>query len=395
MQRHIAFFNVPALGHLAPTLGVVEELVQRGHRVSYAATEKYADLVAAAGATVVPYESTVDPQAVNAAGAGSWQAGCLFTQTRESAATAPTFEAYFAEDPPDLVAYEAHIQFLGSVLARRWGRPGVKLHTVAPTNLHVTREQVGDERYDRLEGELRDFAAGIGVSGVSYEGIVTDPDEFNVVFLPRELVRDGDRFSDRYAFVGPCLRAADFQGRWSPPASGHPVVLISLGTIHNGQPEFFRMCAEAFADQPWHVVLALGPGMDPAEVGPLPPNAEAHRWVAMQPVLAHAGAFVCHAGWGSAMHSLHAGTPLLLVPHVGASDHLVGQVRALDLGRVVAREELTAERIRDSVLALAADPAVRRNVDRMRQHIHAAGGAARAVDEMLAHADRSHPAGVR
>lgn len=394
MQRHIAFFNVPALGHLAPTLGVVEELVRRGHRVSYAATEQYADLVTATGATVVPYESTVDPQAVNAAGAGSWQAGCLFTQTRESAATAPTFEAYFAQDPPDLVVYEAHIQFLGAVLARRWGRPGVKLHTVGPTNLHVTREQVGDEKYDRLEGELRGFADSLGVSGVSYQGIVTDPDELNVVFLPRELVPDPDRFSGRYVFVGPCLREADFHGTWRPPASGHPVVLISLGTIHNGQPEFFRLCAEAFADQPWHVVMALGPGVDPAGLGPLPANVEAHSWVAMQPVLAHAGAFVCHAGWGSAMHALYAGTPLVLVPHVGASDQLVRQVRELHLGRIVERDELSADRIRDAVLALAADPAVRQAVDRMRSHIHGAGGAARAADEMLAHAEQRQPVGV-
>lgn len=395
MQRHIAFFNVPALGHLAPTLGVVEELVRRGHRVSYAATRQYAELVAATGATVVPYESTVDPQAVNAAGGGSWQAGCLFTQTRESTATAPAFEAYFAQDPPDLVVYESHIQFLGAVLARRWQRPGVKLHTVAPTNLHITRDQVGDEKYDRLEAELGAFADTLGVSGVSYQGIVNDPDELNVVFLPRELVPHAENFSDRYAFVGPCLRETDFRGAWAPPSSGHPVVLISFGTIHNAQPEFFRACAQAFADQPWHVVIALGPGVDPAQLGTLPANAEAHRWVAMQPVLGHAGAFVCHAGWGSAMHALYAGTPLVLVPHVGASDQLVRQVRALNLGRVIERDELTAERVRDTVLELAADPAVRDNVERIRQHIHAAGGAAHAADEMLAHAEQRHPVGVR
>ena len=57
-QKHIAFFNIPALGHVYPTLPVVSELVRRGHRVSYAAVKDRDPLISKTGATLVPYGST-------------------------------------------------------------------------------------------------------------------------------------------------------------------------------------------------------------------------------------------------------------------------------------------------------------------------------------------------
>ncbi|MFJ8187105.1 hypothetical protein [Streptomyces sp. NPDC096105] len=55
--RHVAVFNVPMHGHVIPTLAVVRELVDRGHRVSYAVTAEFADGVHAAGATPVLYDA--------------------------------------------------------------------------------------------------------------------------------------------------------------------------------------------------------------------------------------------------------------------------------------------------------------------------------------------------
>lgn len=57
MSSHVAFFNFPALGHLTPSLGVVEELVRRGHRVTSTATDYFVPVVEAAGAEAVRYRS--------------------------------------------------------------------------------------------------------------------------------------------------------------------------------------------------------------------------------------------------------------------------------------------------------------------------------------------------
>src|SRR5947209_20451845 len=56
MAKYI-FFNVPAHGHVNPTLAVVQELVRRGQKVSYYLTEEFRDVVQATGAVFQPYES--------------------------------------------------------------------------------------------------------------------------------------------------------------------------------------------------------------------------------------------------------------------------------------------------------------------------------------------------
>ncbi len=57
MSSHIAFFNVPAVGHVYPTLAVVAELVRRGHRVTYTTIEKRRPVIEATGATALTYRS--------------------------------------------------------------------------------------------------------------------------------------------------------------------------------------------------------------------------------------------------------------------------------------------------------------------------------------------------
>lgn len=49
----IAFFCIPAQGHTNPTLGVVRELVARGHEVVYYSYDALRERIEATGATFV------------------------------------------------------------------------------------------------------------------------------------------------------------------------------------------------------------------------------------------------------------------------------------------------------------------------------------------------------
>jgi MGT family glycosyltransferase len=388
-MSHIAFFNAPAPGHLMPTLAVVEELVRRGHRVTYPATEAHAQEIASTGATVPVYSSTIDVQRDFPPGIDNWLAKLLLTSARESAAITPALEAMFADDLPDVVVYDGFVRFVGEVFSEKWHRPSVRLFPVGCVSQHVTR-QIGDQAYDELVAALDRLAAMHGVDPqVAFHGLRGDPDALKIVFYPSRFGYVDAATDDRFVFVGPCFRRRELSGDWRPPDSGFPVVLISMGTTFNLQPEFFRLCVKAFTGRPWHVVLALGPGSDLGQLGPLPPNVEAHEWIPFQPVLRHAAVSVCIAGTGSVMHALYEGTPLVVVPQLEATEGLVGQVRDFGLARIVRPEELTPDRLRDAVADVAADESVRRNVLDMQRHVREAGGASRAADEILAHLGRS------
>ena len=46
----IAWFSIPAYGHTNPTIGVVKELVSRGHEVYYYSFNQFKDVIEDAGA---------------------------------------------------------------------------------------------------------------------------------------------------------------------------------------------------------------------------------------------------------------------------------------------------------------------------------------------------------
>src|SRR5206468_12114593 len=51
----IVFIEMPASGHVNPTLPVVQELVRRGEHVTYYATEEFRSQIEQTGATFQPY----------------------------------------------------------------------------------------------------------------------------------------------------------------------------------------------------------------------------------------------------------------------------------------------------------------------------------------------------
>ena len=138
MKSHIAFLNAPAYGHIYATLPVVEELVNRGHRVSYVVTEKFVDVVRAAGASAIEYSSLLtsvfasrlDPISVDSGSLD--QRMMIFLE--EAINKLPTLEAHFASDPPDLVAYDMLMRLQGPLLARSFGVPSMQLLPIFASN---------------------------------------------------------------------------------------------------------------------------------------------------------------------------------------------------------------------------------------------------------------------
>ncbi|AHH99532.1 macrolide family glycosyltransferase [Kutzneria albida] len=389
MAGHIAFFSFPAYAHLAPTLPVVRGLVERGHRVTCVVADRFADRVAETGAEVLRYESTF-PWQTGLSDAGDHEA-MVQTATsfvREGLAPLEVALRRFAEDVPDLFVHDLAASETARILAKHWGKPiaqsCVSMASGPAFSMNEAQAAKGSVEVDlddpvlaELFAEQAKLVEDLGLGEVDIEGFGGDHAP-NLVFLPKQFQVNGADFPDRYGFVGPCVvPAADSD--WAPPPGAGGVVLISLGTSYSpGRAEFFRRCAEAFAEQPWHVVMTLGSAVDPAELGALPSNVEARQWVAHPAVLKHTNVFVTHCGMGSVMEALSLGVPMVCVPHHVDQQVIGGQVANLGLGRMIDRG-VGAEELVAAVAAVGADPAYRRRAVEMRGEIERAGGTERAV----------------
>ncbi|WP_018585765.1 macrolide family glycosyltransferase [Salinispora arenicola] len=395
-MAHLLFVNVASHGLVLPTLAVVTELVRRGHRVSYVTAGGFAVPVAAAGATVVPYASEIiDADAAEVFGANDLGVRPHLMYLRENMSVLRATAAALDDDVPDLVLYDDFPFIAGQLLAARWDRPAGRLSAAFASNEHYSfsQDMIGlAGTIDPLDlPAFRDnLAALLAEHGLTRSVVACwqHVEQFNLVFVPKAFQIAGESFDERFEFVGPCFGQRRYLGQWTPPTDDRPVVLVSLGTTFNDRPGFFRDCARAFADQPWHVVMTLGDQVDPAQLGELPPNVEAHPWVPHVEVLERASVCVTHGGMGTLMEALHWGRPLVVVPQSFDVQPMARRVDQLGLGVLLPGAKADGQELLAAVERVAGDPALAQRVAAMREQVRRAGGAVRAAGAIEAYLSR-------
>jgi MGT family glycosyltransferase len=203
----------------------------------------------------------------------------------------------------------------------------------------------------------------------------------NVVFTSREFHLAGDAYDGTYQFVGPSIEAPPSLA--PAPHDARPRLYISLGTIFNDRPEFYRACFEAFGGAKYRVLMATGK-VNPAALGAAPENFEVRAFVPQLEVLSAASLFLTHGGMNSVGEALWHGVPLLVFPQHGDQHLVAARVAELGAGVTLRPPDVEPRRLREMADRVLGDPAFRVAARRIAGSFHAAGGPRRAAGEILA-----------
>ncbi|WP_181784518.1 macrolide family glycosyltransferase [Pseudonocardia pini] len=378
-MAHILMAGVGAHGHTNPHLGVVAELVERGHRVDWVIPAGFAETVAATGAQPLVVDSaTPDETAGEQWPVDPVRGTEIFLDELEQ--VFPQVEQALAADLPDLVLYDIG-GYAGRALAERHGLPLVQL-SAAMVAWEGFEEDLAADLAFRAEPAYLAYQERFA-AWLAAHRIALTPDEFTgrpprcLVLIPKAMQPFADRVDpERYVFVGPSLDRRT--GEW--PASAEPLVLVSLGSNYTDHPELYRACAEAFAPLGWRVVIAHGNHVTAEEVAPVPAGVELHRWVPQFAVLGRASAFVTHAGMGGCAEGLYQGVPMITVPQAVDQFGNAATLEALGVGRQVATGASPAE-LRAALESLTS-PEVAARTAALRDEVRAEGGARAAADHV-------------
>lgn len=395
--------NLPEHGHVNATFPVVAELARRGERVLYYGTDPYRSAIEATGAEYVAYPgdaSAFDPPAhvgglygvmaylmtlaesVLPDVLGRLKAArpdyllidsmCIWGHLAQQALRIPaaTLASVFVPNP-DMVSVD-------EMLDQAYGRAPkeVLLSGVEALNTYIEVSRRIDRRFGTLSPNLVEFFAG--------------RQPLNVVFTSRRFHLAGERYDESYVFTGPSIaprRASSGEPAIEP--GPHPLIFVSLGTIFNDQPDFFRACLDAFRGRPWRAVLAVGHRADLAALGDVPPNVEIHEHVAQLEVLAQASAFLTHGGMNSVSEALWFNVPLIVYPQHGDQHLVAGRVADLGAGVVMRPPDVTPMRLAALVEQVLADGRFREGARTIGDSFRDAGGPARAADAILSTAWRA------
>lgn len=386
MPKHLLIVALFGHGHVNPTLPLVEELVRRGHRVDYATSSEHAEAVTKAGARWVELQASPEllaapPREFKPEDIAAWM-GLLFAEM--SSSVYPALRAHCAAESPDAICYDG-FNWPGRVVAQQLDLPAVRLIPNFASNeefslFEAIAQGHGDENpiLTQLTSSCAEFSAEHGVE-LDPANVLDATEDLNLVFIPRQFQPAGDTFDERFQFIGPSVGNREGAEAWSPADPEAPQLFISLGTVFNDRPEFYRTCIDAFRDGHYQVAMTVG-GLDPATLGEIPPHFDVRSHFPQLAVLQHADAFVSHTGMNSTMEALYYGVGLVAVPQMPEQAANAGRVQELGLGEQLDSDTVTAESLRAAVDRLVSDSTVRAQLDRMQKVVRESGGAVRGAE---------------
>ena len=378
----IVFLNLSASGHINPTLPIVQDLVRRGEVVTYFAGEPFKDQIEKTGAQYV----ALGGRASASMPLGNDQIKRLpYIMAQRSPQTVPALLARVGEFQPNLLVYNA-LHLTARLVAQILEIPAV---TFRPFHAPLTRRLVDGDDLGELtraadEGLAR-LAASMGRPTLSLAQVLSLREPLNLVFVPKEFQAKSEEFDKSYLFVGPVLDMPQ-AGSWpfGDRGADRPRRLyVSLGTLRNDKPEFYRCCLKAFAASDWEVVMSVGHSTDISGLGAIPENFRVHPSVPQLALLAHVDAFITHGGLNSVMESVSLGVPVVVVPEIDEQRLTAARVEELGLGYRLEHGSFGADDLRQCVDRLTRDAMVRERVAAMRRLAVTAGGFRRASEAIV------------
>lgn len=358
-MKKIAVFCIPAHGHTNPILPVLKELVSRGDQVRFYSFDEFKEKIEKTGAAFISCDQYLPPitkeEEENLKNVSTTEMS--IQDIRITIAMSDFLEEEFRSFRPDVV-YSDSACFWGKLNAWKFNVPLV----VSTSTFAFNR--ISSKYMKQSPKELSDLIFGLpkvnkefkklknyGFNCKSFMSLVeSDNSTDTVVYTSKDHQPCSESFSDRYTFVGPSV----FSGK-EPEKSGHkPLVYVSLGTVINERPDFYRSCIEALRDMDVDVIISCGKDTDRKRLGELPSNVRVYPSVDQLEVLAKANVFITHCGMNSVSESLYMATPMVLYPQT--NEQFAVARRAAETGAGMLLKDDSTQGIRAAVEQVLRTP---------------------------------------
>lgn len=391
MSRAI-FFNIPASGHVNPSLPLTAELVRRGEQIIYYGTENFRRKIEATGAEFRPYQHFDDSyfERNRLTGANPPMAAAhLIAGSRQML---PDLLAMTRDEQPDYLLYDSMCPW-GALVGRVLGLPSVvslSLLVYSPAammrsfGLRTILPMIigGFPHILRFQRETSAIGREYRIKPLEFGEAFNAPGDLILSYTSAAIQPGADKIDARIQFVGPSIAARGDTGDFPlERLDGKPVIYISLGTLVNDHPEFFRACLQAFADSPYTVVMSIGDKVAPESLGAIPPNFVVRPFNPQLEILQRSALFITHAGMNSVHEGLYYDVPLLLVPQ--QAEQAFVALRIQELGAGLRQTDFTPDAIRLAAERILGDGQFKQRATALGESLREAGGYARAADLVL------------
>ncbi|MBR2890575.1 MAG: glucosyltransferase [Oscillospiraceae bacterium] len=386
-MRKIVFFCIPAHGHTNPTLGVVRELVARGHQVWYYSYNTMREKIESAGATFVSCDDYDMEQKLTPKDSVRVGKDLAFS-TKILVDTTLALDDKVCADmeqlKPDCIVADS-MAVWGKAVAMKLGIPFVSSTTTFAFNQHsakIMKQSIWElfkmvfsmPKITKQIKRLQD--KGYPVKNI-LDIIQNDDITHTIVYTSPEFQPCSETFSDKYAFVGPSIRPATNKVE----KKRDKLIYISMGTVNNNMMALYKRCLAALADTDYQVIMSVGNLVSIEEFGVLPENISVFTHVDQIAVLQQADVFVSHCGMNSVSESLYFGVPLVMLPQTTEQGGVAERV--LQLGAGIKLGKSDANSILGAINRIFTDSSYAQNAAVISESFQRCSGAKGAADKIM------------
>jgi len=384
----IVFFCIPAHGHTNPTLGVVHELIQRGHAVWYYSYTPFREKIESLGATFIACddydtEQKLTPKDATRIGKDLALSTQILVDT--TLALDDMVCQKMQELRPDCIVADS-MAVWGKAVALKLGIPFVSSTTTFAFNQYSAK--IMKQSITQMLGmifsmpKINQNIKRLQDKGYPIKNILdilqNDNQTNTIVYTSPAFQPCSETFSDRYNFVGPSVRPATEE----IVKRKEKLIYISMGTVVNNSLKFYKKCISAFTGTEYQVILSVGNLISIEDLGTIPENISVKNFVDQIAVLNKADVFLSHCGMNSVNESLYYQVPLVMYPQTTEQAGVAARVEQLGAG--IHLKKATPNSIRKTIEQVLNTPSYRKNAIIISEGFKQCSGAKGAADQIIA-----------
>ncbi len=394
------FINMLGHGHINPTIGIVQELINSGENVTYIAGEEFRDKIEKTGAKFFGHQNSFNVS--NFINCG------LDLESNEGLLNAlNTFKeiievVFNANEKYDYVIYDSSF-ILGEEIGKALEIPTITSTSTFAINKELIENAFKSPLSDGLKDRFQGFKPKIKeiLNSSTYKNFISELKEkyninfpdfsngftkrgmINLVYTSRYFQPYGDNFDESYKFIGPSIINRNEDITIDLKNDNQKIVYISLGTIFNNSIDFYENCFKAFSNMDVKVVMSVGKNTDIATLGDIPSNFIVRNYVPQLEILKHSDIFITHGGMNSTNEGLYYDIPLILIPQSVDQPFVANRVAELGAGIVLDKNEITPKILNHSVTKVLSNSDFKINSKKIGESLRDAGGYKNGVHEIL------------
>ena len=321
----VLFWDVPLFGHVNPSLGLVEELSQRGEQVIYYSTDTFKSKIEQAGA-IYRYNYECDV----------FQKILCENQIMPSAKSYIEFfnKVLTSIDPAinymieqhnlekfDYIVYGSLLTY-GKILSEILEIPSISMFSLLASvnDLTGTYKDNNMVDYQNIAQSLcyhkisDKISLKYGIKFPLLQDLFFNKGDLNIIFTSKSFMPNPEYYDSSYIFMGPASNPDD--GSVDFPFDkliNQKVIYISLGTIFGAtEYELYQIFFDAFKDTEYIVVMsAHNADMHNMKI---PPNFIIRNYIPQTKLLKYIKGAIIHGGANTTNDLLKHAIPFIVIP---------------------------------------------------------------------------------